>query len=259
MVKIIKSVNEFFEKIAPDEVGRFFFLHLPFWSLVGFIMWRIAEFFGLQLLFAFVVFIFIPLIPAVGILETYNSEFRYREHRDKVRFWQVSVVVYLAATLTLVGIPRVYSGLLMDAVKSTYFNEAYWTVISYWWRFFNFYHDYKIKDAQAFVNRFVFNYEECQELFFMSSVIVAPVLFWWLYAKGRRTEAAQEREAMREEASAKKAEEKLEADRKAMAERERIFNERLKREQEAKREEQRKLQEKINEVKGKDPWDSGFL
>ena len=50
-----------------------------------------------------------------------------------------------------------------------------------------------------------------------------------------------------------------EIERKRIEEANRIMEKRLRIEQEVKKEEDRKLQVKLNEIKGKNPWDSGFL
>ncbi|MEK7484109.1 MAG: hypothetical protein AABZ60_07240, partial [Planctomycetota bacterium] len=163
------------------------------------------------------------------------------------------------ATLVVVGVPGWYFGLLMEWVRSKLFTEIYWTVITYWWRFFSFYHDFKVKDTKRFLKGFAFNYHYCQIAFFVSGVLIAPIMFYWLYVKERKKEKAEAAELIRLAEEAREKQDKEETRKKIMEERERVHAERLRLEQEAKLEEKRKLEERIKEIKGKDPWDSGFL
>lgn len=259
MGNLIRSVDEFFWVFIEDGMGRFILLHLPFWGLSGIITWNVIEYLGLYILFAFIVFAALPFIAANIVFGVYLSEFWYRDYRDRLRFLQVAAAFDVLATLILVGIPGVYFGILMEAIKSKAFTEAYWAIVVYWWKFFNFYHDYKMKDAQEFVNGFSFNYQSCQITFFVSGVVITPFLFYWLFTKAKAKELANEREERRLADEAKAAEEKLKAEETRIAERQRINAERLKREEEARLEKQRKLQEKTHQVTGKDPWESGFL
>ncbi len=259
MGKIINKVDEFFSTFIEDEAGRFFFLHLPFWGLTGIVTWQVLEHLGLYLIFAFVVFVALPFIAASGFMGIYDSEFRYLDQSERLKFFRVSGAIAVGATLLLIGIPGVYFGLLMNVVRSEIFSKAFWVVITYWWRFFNFYHEYKIKDMRDFLKGFTFNYQHCQIAFFISSAIVAPLMFYWLFVRAKKKERAQALETIRLEEEARLAQDRKEAREKIIAERERVNSERLRFEQEAKIAEQRKLQAKINEVRGKDPWESGFL
>ena len=128
-----------------------------------------------------------------------------------------------------------------------------------WWKLFNFYHDYKRKDLQNFLKPLVFSFDHWQICFLISAVVIVPLLFYRRNLKARLLELTQEREVIRyqkeraEQLAKEKAEEEHRLARKL------AYEERLRQEREIEQAAQKKLQAKINEVKGKDPWESGFL
>lgn len=169
---------------------------------------------------------------------------------------------YAVSILALIGVPGWYFGFVLRGIQTQAFSDAYWAGIVYWWRFFNFYHEStsaEVKAAQAFANHYDFHYQTWQVSFLVSAIVMTPFLFWLIHSAAKENARTEELEHLRllKEAEKKTAEE--EASQRRLAERQRQFEERRLQEEKAEKERQKKIQEKINEVKGKDPWDSGFL
>ena len=260
MGNAIKKVDDFFGLFIQDEAGRFFFLHLPFWGFILYITWFTTEAVGLFLIWGMIVFGLVPYISA-GVFRGIVAG--AENTGDKGVIW-FGIGSYAVSILALIGIPGWYFGFVLKGVQTQAFTDAYWATIVYWWRFFNFYHDFKttaaeIKAAQAFVNHYNFRYQMWQVSFLVSAVVITPILFWWMRGKERAHVRAEELEQQRllREAEKKKAEE--EASQRRYEEQQRLGEQRRLQEEKAEEERQQKIREKINEVKGKDPWGSGFL
>jgi len=251
----IKKVDEFFEMFIGDEMGRGFFLHLPFWGVIIFFLWNLTEALGLYLIWIVVVFGLIPFFSALGFQAIYDMD-KYSESQIKPR---IALGIYVTAVLTLIGIPGLYFGLIIKGVQTSMFSDSYWEVINTWWNFFNFYHKYSLKEAQAFVNRYVFHYQSWQISFLISAVVIAPMIFWSLHKDEKEQVRIDELNSRRLN---NEAAEKIKQEAIKQKEYEvwqlKVKQERY-REEQAEIERQRKIQEKIKEVKGKDPWGSGFL
>lgn len=258
MGNFIKNVDEFFSSLIPDEVGRFFCLHLPFWGLVIYISWHVTEYVGLFLLWGGLVFWLTPYLIArlgLGILAETNLSY----HENKWTLFKVSVGVYFISILVLIGIPGGYSGYFVQWIESPAFTEAYWGVIVIWWKCFNFYRNYKLREFKEFLQMFGFRYESWQIAFLVSSSGIVPTLFYWMYARAKEHAQFEELEQSRHEDELRLKRKQEEARAKESAERLRLNEKRALQQQQDEREKQKKIQAKINEIKGKDPWDSGFL
>lgn len=255
MVDFIEKVDDFFSGLIEDEVGRFCFMHLPFLGLIVYLIWNLTESLGLYLIWVVVVFVATPYLIAKGLFKLYES--RHYE-RNQIRFrW--SVVLYAISVPTFIGVPHLYYGLFIKLLQSALFAKAYWNVIMLWWKLFNFYHDYKRKDLQNFLKPLVFSFDHWQICFLISAVVIAPLLFYRRNLKARMLELAQEREVIRYQKERAEQLAKERADEEHRLARKLAYEERLRQEREAEQIVQKKLQAKINEVKGKDPWESGFL
>lgn len=258
MGNFIKAVDEFFSVIIPDEMGRFFCLHLPFWGLVIYISWHVTEYVGLFLVWAVLVFWLTPcLIARIGLKVLAEAELSHYE--SKWTPLKVSVSVYFISILVLIGIPGWYSGYFMQLIESPAFAEVYWGFIVIWWKVFNFYRSYKLKELQEFLQIFGFSYKSWQIAFLVSSSVIVPILFYRFYTKTREQAQLDELAQSRHEDELRLKRRQEEARVKELEERERLNEKRVLQEQQAQKEEKKKIQEKINEVKGKNPWDSGFL
>jgi hypothetical protein len=256
----IKKVDDFFGLFIQDEAGRFFFLHLPFWGFILYASWFITEAIGLFLIWGTIVFLIVPYFSA-GVIK---GMFEGAENTgDKGVIW-FGIGSYAVSILALIGVPGWYFGFVLDGVQTQWFTYAYTAVIVYWWRFFNFYHDFKsaaaeLKAAQAFANHYAFSVRAWQVSFLVSAVVVMPILFWRIRIKERARVRAEELEQQRLLRGAEKKKAEEEASQRRYEEQQRLREQRRLKEEKAEEERQKKIQEKINEVKGKDPWGSGFL
>ena len=258
MGNLIRKVDEFFAVFIDDEAKRFFVMHLPFWSLVIWISWLVAKYVGLYLLWLGAVFVVTPFVIAAMGLGIYNeSELQYDS--GPLTMFRAAAGLYVISVLSLIGIPGWYFGFVLQMIQSQVFRDAYWAVLVFWWKVFNFYHEDTLKDMQAFADGFVFHYRTWQWCFLVSAVAVAPVLFYWLYSRAKEIAAAEEQELARLTAVAEQKRIQDEAREKELAARKLAYEERLRLSAEIEKEKQHKLQEKIKEIKGEDPWDSGFL
>lgn len=259
MGKLIKRVNHLFADLVPDEAPRFFCLHLPFWGFLSLVLWHVAKHYGPHLLWAGVAFWLTPYLVARLALRIYGEE---NIRNDGIGQWQAPkpwILGYAVMILVLIGIPGWYFGLIIKLVQSSVFNKVYWGFLKIWFEVFNFYRDYKFKELEEFARGFSFRYWALAWSLMVSSVVMVPALFYFLYGKTKEKlyeeELAQSQQAERirskrlyEEAQAKEAKERKLAyeAKKELAEKEKL-------------EKQKKIQERLDEIKGKDPWDSGFL
>ena len=144
-------------------------------------------------------------------------------------------------------------------IESQWFSDLYWHIVVYWWRAFNFYHDYTTKEGMDFARSYVFHHERWQIYFLVSAVLIAPFSFYWQYSKGRELKLFQIRESRRFKQAEKEKLARDKASEESRKARKLEHEERLRQEREAEQVAQKNLQSKINEVKGKNPWESGFL
>lgn len=268
MRKFALSVDRFFYQFIEDEPSRAFFLHLPFWSLSLWISWYVLLHSGLWLLWVAVTLIVAPVVLSALSMEIYKTS----QHEPTmaggwITMFRAWCAAYVCLVCTLIGIPGLYFGLILQVVQTNMFANAYWWVITFWWKLFHVYQtDYNMKDMRAFLTFYGFQYVTWQWCFLVSAVAIAPSLFGWLYLVERTDRRVRASEA---EAAAEKVKDDLKKAEinKAKAETEKLRAEAGRVELEKKRqaareaeaEEKRKHEAKINEVKGKDPWDSGFL
>lgn len=253
-----QKVDEFFATFVDDEMGRFFCFNLPFWSFVTYITWRLIEYLGLYLIWAGLVFMLTPYIMAVIVYTIYNQD-KSEYYETPLTFFRFTLAGYLVSVLTLIGIPGWYFGYLMKWIQAPPFNELYWKAIVIWFRVFNFYYDWKNKELQEFANSYSFKYQTWQWSFFVSSVVIVPGIFYWLYSNAKEKAELEEKERARLTAVADEIRIRDEAREKELAARQLAYEERQKREQEIEKEKQQRLAAKLKEVKSKDPWESGFL
>ena len=254
-----KKVDEFFALFVDDEMGRFFCFNMPFWSFVIYVTWNLTESLGLYLIWVGLAFVAAPYLIARAGLMIYAED---QIKRAGVGHWQPPwawICGYVASILVLIGIPGLYFGYVMKFTQSKAFNDFYWGFVVLWWKFFNFYHDYKMKEFESFGRGFSYQYLTWAWSFFVSAALVAPATFPWLYSSAKERLQAEELEQSRlaEKARALKLYE--EAQTEEANERQRSYEAKKLREQQEQLEKQKKIQAKINEIKGKDPWDSGFL
>jgi signal transduction histidine kinase len=257
---IIKKVDDVFAVFIQDEAGRFFCLHLPFWGVAILITWAVALTLGIYLIWGAIVFGLIPFCAAGIFQGIYEAE----QYNEKKTGLVVAAVVYVAAALTLIGVPGVRFGLLFTVIETKTFEAAYWWVVEGWWRVFHFYHDFKgtkaeLNEMQDFVNGFSFHFSTWQWEFLVSAFAIAPLMYWWIHKKARERAWDEELENARLDRETEERVEQAKTKAREMAERQRLNEARRIKEAEVEKEKQSKIQEKINEVKGKDPWDSGFL
>ncbi len=170
-----------------------------------------------------------------------------------------TLISYLAAVYLIIGIPGFRNGYLIRALASETFATWYVQGLVIWYRVFNFYHEIDPKEFKKFIYRFELNYQTWQWCLLVSLLVIVPGMFYLFY------DAAKD-EAKKQEIAKIKADEEIEerrvrdeARKKELAERELAYEKEKKREQEIEQEKQRKIKAKITEVKGKDPWSSGFL
>lgn len=254
-----RKVDDFFAAFIDDEMGRFFCFNLPFWSFVVYVTWNLTESLGLYLLWTGVVFGLTPYAIAHLGLMIYSED---QIKRDGVGRFQPPwpwICGYVISVLVLIGIPGLYFGYVMKFAQSKAFNDFYWGFVVLWWKVFNFYHDYKMKDLESFAQGFSFRYLTWAWSFLVSAVVAVPGMFYWLYGSIKERFQAEELEQSRLAEKARDLKLYEEAQAKQADERQRAYEAKKLREQQEQLESQKKIQVKINEIKGKDPWDSGFL
>jgi hypothetical protein len=244
--------------LIDDEVGRFFCLHLPFWGFIIYVIWHLLEYLGLYIIWAGAVFVVAPYIVAVVMHGIHNQD-KFEYYEGPVTLFRFTLAGYLVSILALIGIPGWYFGYLMQALGRQAFIDFYWNVIVLWYRVFNFYHGFSPQSLKEFANGYIFKYPNWQWSFLLSSVVIVPGIFYWLYSQAQEKARIEEKERQRLEAKTEQMRLRDEAREKDLAARQLAYEERQKLELEIEKEKQRELQAKINEIKGKDPWDSGFL
>lgn len=254
-----QKVDEFFTTFVDDEMGRFFCFNLPFWSIVVYVTWNLTESLGLYLLWAGVVFGLTPYVIArVGFMIYGEDQIQQNSARHFQLPW-AWIWGYVVSVLVLIGIPGLYFGYVMKFAQSKAFTNFYWGFVVLWWKVFNFYHDYKMKELESFAQGFSFRYLSWAWSFLVSAVLIVPGMFYGLYSSTKKRLQAEELEQNRASEKAHATRLYEEAQAKDVEERQRAHETKKLREQQEHQEKQKKIQAKINEIKGKDPWDSGFL
>ena len=248
MIERLEALDEFFKLIIEDGLGRFVFCHIPFWSFFYWLFWNIGAYLGPYILFG-VVFLVIPSLFFAGIL---FEIYKHNEERSFKRF-KIAVPIYLGILLGIVGIPYVYFGAFLSFVSDKDVNDFSWGFIKYWWAFLN--HIQPFKDVVPPWKLYEYTYSHLQILLLAVALIVTPFFFYNFFESDKRKieEAKKEMERLEEEELAEK----------RVIEQERIREENWRRRQEEEARAKRGLelakQQKLNETKAQDPWDSGFL
>jgi hypothetical protein len=254
----IAKVDEFFYTLIPDEGPRVFCLHLPFWGGLLCIVWNLAEHFGLYLIWAAVVFVIFPYGLASFGHGIYERN-KFERLGSLVTLFRFIVVSYVVAVYLIIGIPGFRNGYLIRALASETFATWYVQGLVVWYRVFNFYHDIDPKEFKKFIYRFELNYQTWQWCLLVSLLVIVPGMFYLIYSIAKDEAKKQELAKIKALEEVAERRERDEARRKECAERELAYEKEKKREQEIEQEKQRKIKAKITEVKGKDPWSSGFL
>ena len=201
-------------------------------------------------------------------------------------YWALAIT-YSFITLVLIGIPEFYLGIIPFLMSTKTFAHAYWMVLKDWYfviRVFDFHslgHAVTKKELLSYLVSQGSKTTTWQWLLFTSHLFVIPILASSTYLKSEARKIADERRArelkFQREAEARRQATNLESENeirhrvekqrllKIKAEEDRLL-EICKREDarvaEIRRREEeleKKRQAKIQEVTGKNPWDSGFL
>ena len=252
-----KAVDEFIEDFVYDEFWRFV-INVIAWILISFILWFFSAWFG-PLVFWFIILCFLPSLLFSLLLKG----------EPLWLTWGLGIILLLA----LVGVPYVFYGYLMKLVMTKTFSSVYIWSINIWWGFLNHLHPFS--NADITWDMYSLNYQNLEVFFFITGLVLPNIICAFLPDKEYKlpsyeadpiyytpTPLTPEEEALKikedqiELLEARKAqairEKALEEERQAHA-RARAEEARVKKEEEERR------QKKIQEVRGKNPWDSGFL
>ncbi len=251
----IAKVDDFFATLIPEDGPRVFFLHLPFWGGLLCITWNLALAFGLYLIWAAVVFAILPY----GLASFGHGIYERNKFASSAKVVWFALIGYLAVVYWIIGIPTLKNGYLIRALASETFATWYVQGLVIWYRVFNFYHDIDPKEFKKFIYRFELNYQTWQWCFLVSLLVIVPGMFYLIYSIAKDEAKKQELAKIKALEEVAERRERDEARRKELAERELAYEKEKKRELELEQEKQRKIKAKITEVKGKDPWSSGFL
>ena len=251
----IEKVDNFFAGLIPDEGPRVFCLHLPFWGGLVCIAWNLAEHFGLYLIWAAVVFAIVPYLLA----SFWHGIYERNKFASTAKMVWFTLIGYLAMVYLIIGIPTLRNGYLIRALASETFATWYVQGLVVWYRVFNFYHDIDPQELKKFIYRFELNYQTWQWCLLVSLVVIVPGMFYLFYEIAKDEAKKQELARIKVLKEAQERCEREEARRKEIAERELAYEKEKKLEIAIEQEKQRKIKAKITEVKGKDPWSSGFL
>ena len=251
----IAKVDDFFATLIPEDGPRVFFLHLPFWGGLLCIAWNLAEHFGLYLIWAAVVFAIFPY----GLASFGHGIYERNKFLSTAKVVWFALISYLAAVYLIIGIPGFRNGYLIRALASETFATWYVQGLVIWYRVFNFYHEIDPKEFKKFIYRFELNYQTWQWCFLVSLLVIVPGMFYLFYDAAKDESKKQELAKIKALEEVEERREREEAHRKECAERELAYEKEKKREIAIEQEKQRKIKAKITEVKGKDPWSSGFL
>lgn len=255
MSNIIEKVDDFFAALIPDEGPRVFCLHLPFWGGLLCITWNLAEHFGLYLIWAALIFAIFPY----GLASFWHGIYERNKFSSTAKVVWFTLISYLVAVYLIIGIPTLRNGYLIKGLASETFAAWYVQGLVIWYRAFNFYHEIDPKEFKNFIYRFELNYQTWQWCLLVSLLVIVPGMFYLFYEISKDEAKKQELARIKalEEVEERRARD--EARKKELAERELAYEKEKKRELELEQERQRKIKAKITEVKGKDPWSSGFL
>ena len=268
MFNPFKKADQLFEIFISDEDARIV-CHIFFWPLAYLISWALLINLGPFLIFYFILFM-APIFIFTKICFKKNT------------FIVVPVGLLLLGLVA--GVPWVYSGLLVKFLKTKMFVGLFQNLIFYWWKGFN--HLWPFKDWVSEDGQYDLNFFTVQAIYWASGVILPMVfLTWFNYQEEQRPvwekedfnyheapltpEEAKAQDAWRIEHDkimeerrlkdeAKKLEEKK-LQEKALEERRQAEARAVQEAERRKKEEEDKRLKKIQEVRGKNPWDSGFL
>ncbi len=251
----IAKVDDFFAGLIPDEGPRVFFLHLPFWGGLLCIAWNLAEHFGLYLIWAAVVFAIVPyMLASLG-----HGIYERNKFASTAKVVWFALIGYLVAVYLIIGIPGFRNGYLIRALASETFATWYVHGLVIWYRVFNFYHDIDPKEFKKFIYRFELNYQTWQWCLLVSLLVIVPGMCYLFYEIAKDEAKKQELAKIKALEEVAERRERDESRSKEIAARELAYEKEKKRELAIEQEKQRKIKAKITEVKGKDPWSSGFL
>lgn len=246
---IFEEVDDFFRVFSDDEVGRFFFCNLPFWSLVYLIFWALVAYLGPYALMLMVPGVVVPILMNIILMVFYSGT----EAGNKLSSLKFSIPLCLVLFIPLFGFPGLLDGFLFDFIRSKTFAEYYWWALRGWWNFFN-HLNYFAEDtipSKFYVWRFLYGH-----VVFMVLSTTFTIFFFYNYHQ-REVDEAKEHQ---EELNRAQEEEEAEKRRKLQdEERARVRAIREAQEQEEKKKLEKERREKMKEVTAKDPWDSGFL
>ena len=201
-------------------------------------------------------------------------------------YWNVGAM-YGIMTLVLIGIPEIYFGIIPFLMSTKTFAHAYWLTLKDWFYFLHVFGSHSF--LRAVTKKELLNYLTSQGsktitwqwLLFTSHLVIIPILAIRSYLKSEAKKIADERRQLelefQREAEARRQAKNLESENeirhrvekqrlsKIKAEEDRLLE--IRKREDARvaeirrREEEleKKRQAKIQEVKGKNPWDSGFL
>ena len=261
------------------------------WTIVILLFHNLVEHYALLIVMDVVLFYSCPWFVANEACRTYlevrESQPPYQE--DPLKF---AVGAYVFSLFVLIGIPHLYGGLIIQMVKSNIFQSFYWFFVNLWFVIFNFAHPTQ-PNFDAFHQSMVISYDGLIFKLLLGFGIIAPAMAFSLYprlkekrAKDRdievlakakrerefeeiererrlaeydRIERAQEGSRLREEFKLNQEANRAEAVAASKAETERLKRERKSHLEQIEVEKKRKIETRIQEVKGKNPWDSDFI
>jgi len=288
--KVWRSIDNFLKPFISYADFRIT-AQLLLWTGVILLFHNLIEHYVLLIVMDLVLFYSCPWFVANEACQTYlemgENQPPYQE--DPLKF---AAGAYVFSLLVMIGIPHLYGGFIIQMVKSNLFDSFYWVFANIWFVIFNFAHP-TTQSLATFHQSMVISYDALALKLLLSFGVIVPVMAFLLYpglkekrakdkeletlekAKRERDFEQKERERMRPEyEQIERAREDLrlreefrlkqEANRAAASAASNAETERLKRERKShfeqiEVEERRKVEARIQEVKGKNPWDSDFI
>lgn len=288
--KIWSSVDNLLKPFISYEDYRITVQMLLWMSLI-LLFHNLVERYALLIVMDFILFYSFPWFVASEACQTY-LEFKENQppyQEDPLKF---AIGAYVLSLLVLIGIPHLFGGLIIQMVKSNIFQSFYWFFANLWFVIFNFAHPTK-PNFDAFHQSMVISYNGLILKLLLGFGIIAPAVAFSLYpglkekrakdrelevlAKAKREREFEEKERERRYAEYNRIERAHEGSRlgeefklkrdanhasaitAANAETERLKRERKSHLEQIEIEKKRKVEARIQEVKGKNPWDSDFI
>ena len=288
--KIWSSVDNLLKPFISFEDYRIT-AQMLLWTIVILLFHNLVEHYAPLIVMDLVLFYSCPWFVANEACQVY-LEFKEKQppyQEDPLKF---AVGAYVFSLLVLIGIPHLYGGLIIQMVKSNIFQSFYWFFAKIWFVIFNFAHPTK-PNFDAFHQSMVISYDGLVFKLLLGFGVIAPamaiLLYPWLkdkrvkdrelevlmrakrerefeekererrLAEYERIEQAQENIRLREEFKLKQEASLAATTASANAETERLKRERKSHLEQIEIEKKRKVEARIQEVKGKNPWDSDFI